>query len=201
MVELFSGTPGSGKSLHVARKIYDHLRFVGPVVCNFDISVKGAKHELYCIDNTQLTVDYLIGVSKDYLSKHRYDEDKILLVIDEAQILFNAREWGRLGREKWLSFFSQHRKLAYRVILVAQYDRMLDRQIRSLIEIEHIHRKCSNMGIKGMIFSLLAGGKLHVCVSIWYPLKERLEANFFVARKKYYSMYDTTKLFGGDKVG
>ena len=39
------------------------------------------------------------------------------------------------------SHFSQHRKLGYRVILIAQFDRMLDRQIRSVLEYEYIHRK------------------------------------------------------------
>ena len=76
-------------------------------------------------------------------------EDQILLVIDESQLIFNARDWQKAGREKWLSFFSQHRKYGYHIILVAQFDRMIDRQIRSLIEYEYVHRKVGNYGIKG----------------------------------------------------
>ena len=35
------------------------------------------------------------------------------------------------------------------MILIAQFDRMLDRQIRSVIEYEHIHRKVKNIGVWG----------------------------------------------------
>ena len=40
MIRLYSGTPGSGKSLHVAEKIYNRLSAGKPVVCNFAINEK-----------------------------------------------------------------------------------------------------------------------------------------------------------------
>ena len=108
----------------------------------------------------------------DYVGR-RVREGEILLVIDEAQLLFNSREWVKSDRAEWCSFFTQHRKLGYEVVLVAQFDRMLDRQIRSLIEYEWIHRKVSNFGNKGKIMSLFCGGRLFVAVKVWYPLKEK----------------------------
>ena len=119
-----------------------------------------------------------------------------MLVVDEAQLLFNAREWGKNGRSEWLSFFTQHRKYGYHVVLVAQFDRMIDRQIRSLIEYEFIHRKVSNFGVKGFLLSLAMGGKVLVAVKMWYPLKERISAEFFRARKRYFRIYDTYMDFG-----
>ena len=145
MIKLFSGTPGSGKSLHTAEKIYYALRAGRPVICNFDINRefvkgrRGRKCDFTYIANDQLSVEFLLSLSTSYFSNHRMREDWILLVLDEAQLLFNAREWGQNGRKEWLSFFSQHRKYGYEIILVAQFDRMLDRQIRSLIEYEFIH--------------------------------------------------------------
>lgn len=109
-------------------------------------------------------------------------EGEILLVIDECQIMFNARDWGQKNRAAWCAFFTQHRKLGYEVILVAQFDRMLDRQIRSLIEYEWIHRKVSNFGIAGKIFSLLFGGKLFVAVKVWYPMKQKVGSEFLCSR-------------------
>ena len=38
VLKLYSGTPGSGKSLDVARKIYHALRYGRPVIANFDIN-------------------------------------------------------------------------------------------------------------------------------------------------------------------
>lgn len=208
MITLYSGTPGSGKSLHTAEKIYYALRAGRPVLCNFDVNLdfvwsglaRGRRHDdrfLY-VPNDQLRPEALQAFSDAYFSKHRFREDHVLVVIDEAQLLFNAREWSAAGRAAWLSFFSQHRKFGIEVILVAQFDRMLDRQIRSLIEYEYIHRKVSNFGIWGKLFSLVALGKLFVCVKMWYPLKERIGAEWFVCRKKFFRLYDTYKRFGDD---
>ena len=116
-------------------------------------------------------------------------------MIDESQILFNSRDYGRKDRAGWLSFFTQHRKLGYEVILVAQFDRMLDRQIRALVEYEYRHRKVSNYGVVGFLMSAVFLGNLFVSVKIWYPMKEKVGSEFFIAKKKYYSLYDTFSLF------
>lgn len=40
MIDLYSGTPGSGKSLHTAERLYYWLRIGKPAICNFDIDLK-----------------------------------------------------------------------------------------------------------------------------------------------------------------
>lgn len=201
MISLYSGTPGSGKSLHIAQRIYHGLKVGRPTICNFDINLekvsKKKKDDLpfIYIDNEELTPELLIEASQTYFDGHRIKEDAILLVIDECQLLFNSREWQRSGRGKWLSFFSQHRKYGYEVILIAQFDGMIDKQIRTLIEYEFIHRKVSNFGIVGKIVGGLALGKMFCAVKVWYPLNERLGSEFFIAWKKYYSIYDSYGFF------
>lgn len=205
MISLYSGTPGSGKSLHVAARIYWKLRRGLPVVANFDfnsecaIGRKRGGGEFVQRDNDQLDPAWLRAYSTEYFKTHRFKEETILLVIDEAQLLFNAREWSAAGRAEWLSFFTQHRKFGYEVILVAQFDRMLDRQIRSLLEYEYIHRKVSNFGVMGWLLSIWTLGRLFCAVKMWYPLREKVSAEWFVARKKYYSLYDTYKHFDDAK--
>lgn len=194
MIYLYSGTPGSGKSLHTARVIYYSLKRGFPVIANFPINfdkIKCKKSEFIEKDNSDLTPDFLIEYAKNYFHDKPVKEGSLLLVIDECQLMFNAREWNIKGRSDWLSFFTQHRKYGYDIILVAQFDRMIDRQIRALIEYEQIHRKVSNFGIKGKIFSLCAGGNLFVSVKVWYPMKEKVGSEFFKAHKRYYSLYDT----------
>lgn len=204
MISLYSGTPGAGKSLHLASRLYNRMqRRAAPIIANFDCnfsSIKQPKGSYLFIDNSQLTPERLFLFSRNYqlYIGRRPKEGEILLVIDESQLLFNSREWGRKDRAEWCSFFTQHRKLGYEVILVAQNDRMLDRQIRSLIEYEWIHRKVSNYGMKGKFLSMFFLGKLFVAVQVWYPMKTKggkCGSDWFVYRQKYADIYDTYALF------
>lgn len=201
MIQLFSGTPGSGKSLHTARDIYwycnrhkDHL-----VICNFIIDTSKLKHpdRVVFVDNEDLhTPDLVVDLAQKFNNEHGLNENNIVLIIDEAQLIFNAREWNVDGRKEWMSFFTQHRKLGFMVILVAQSDMYLDKQIRSLIEYNTIHRKVSNYGLFGLLVKCcLLGNELFVAVETWYGMKEKTGQQFFTARKKYYSLYDTYNTF------
>ena len=147
--------------------------------------------------NDRLTPERLLQFSRK-LSRHlgrRLKEGEILLLIDEAQLLFNSREWQNISRQGWLSFFSQYRHYGYDVILVAQFDRMLDRQVRCLIEYEEVHRKVSRFGYIGFFVGLLTGDNLYVAVKRWYPIKERVEGSFFVGSKKLFAIYDSYSHF------
>lgn len=200
MMSLYSGTPGSGKSLHVAEILFHRLRTGKPCICNFPIcldKVGGKKSKRFVYkDNSALTPKFLIEFAQDYIQEcGRVKEDDILLVIDECQLLFNSRDWGRKDRADWLAFFTMHRHLGYQIILVAQFDRMLDRQVRCLLEYEHVHRKVSNRGLFGFLMSAFFLGRLFACVKVWYPMKEKVGANFFVAKKRYFSLYDSYAMF------
>lgn len=205
MISLYSGTPGSGKSLHIARRIYYTLRDKRPVIANFEVKreyirkKRPEKLRFTYIPNDELTPERLIEFSAEYFRKRIIREDTILLVIDEAQIIFNSRAWQQSGRSQWLSFFSQHRKYGYEIVLIAQFDGMIDKQIRTLIEYNYIHRKMSNFGLVGKIMSLFWLGKAFCAVKMWYPLNERLSSEIFSARKKFYRIYDTWADFGTKK--
>lgn len=203
MIDLYTGTPGSGKSLHVAEMIKRYLEiFKSPVICNFEFKAymcncKGYGSFFY-VSNKDLNVEFLIRFSEKYREKRkqkRLKEESILLVIDEAQLIFNSRNWQAPERLAWISFFSQHRKLGYHVILVAQFDEMLDKQIRPLIEYESMHRKVSNIGIGGKLFSLFAGGKLHVSIKNHYATGLTVERTFFKGREELYQLYDSYTRF------
>ena len=201
MITLYSGTPGAGKSLHLASRLYNRIEHVrSPIIGNFQAnfeSIRKPKGAYLYMDNADLTPERLIWFSQNYGAyKGRHvKEGEILLVIDECQLLFNSRDWGKGDRSAWLSFFTQHRKLGYEVILIAQFDRMIDRQIRSLIEYEWVHRKVSNFGTPGKIMSAFCLGRLFVAVKVWYPLKEKVGSEFYTYRKKHAAIYDTFAMF------
>ena len=202
MISLYSGTPGSGKSLHVAKTIYWWVRAGNPCICNFPVATEkiklSRKKDFHFVSEDKLTPDYLVKFAQERIKRNgKVKEGSILLVIDECQRIFNARDWGQKGRGDWLTFFTLHRHLGFDIILIAQFDRMLDRQIRALIEYEYIHRKVSNFGWKGKLLSLLAFGNLFVTVKVWYPMKEKTGSEWFRAKKMYYGLYDTYALFDG----
>ncbi|MEG1916755.1 MAG: zonular occludens toxin domain-containing protein [Muribaculaceae bacterium] len=202
-ISLYSGTPGSGKSLHATKLIRDSLNYKKPVIANYRLSdaVKNYSFFTY-VNNEALTPEFLYSYAAGYWSDHRkFKEDHILLVIDEAQLLYNSREWQQNLRMEWLEFFSQHRKYGFEVIFIAQFDRMLDRQIRSLIEYELIHRRLGNFGLKGKIMSLMTGGELFVCIKRFYSLNEKIGVSFFKARKRIFQMYDSYAAFNRSSDG
>lgn len=187
---LYSGTPGSGKSYHAVRDILDYNRKKKYVVSNFDVDSSFLKNKeiFFYVDNSSLTVSYLVNLS--YKKFDRNKENQCLLVIDEAQIRFNSRLYGEKDRMEWIKFFSQHRKLGYQVILVSQSDRMIDRQIRTLIEYEVKHRKLNNYK-----FFWILPFPVFVCTRFWYGLHEYTDISFILYRKKFSRAYNTFSMF------
>ena len=118
MIELFSGTPGSGKSLHTAAVIDKWIsRFGAPVIGNFGFkaaAIKPRKWGSYLeVNNSQLDPEFLMYFSDEYKRQRNWKsipEEHILLVIDECQILFNAREFNKPNRMAWISFFTHQLK-------------------------------------------------------------------------------------------
>lgn len=201
MITLYSGTPGSGKSLHAARDIRERLRSRKCVVIgNFFVNVNNIpkrKGTYIFVENYRLTPERLLLFSRRYANHlgRRLREGEIVLFIDEAQLFFNSREWQSLARKGWMSFFTQHRHYGYDVFLMAQFDRMLDRQIRGLLEYEVKHRKINRAGKLGKVIGLLFMNNLFVAITFWYPIKEKTDSVFFLGSNKLYAIYDSYNHF------
>lgn len=195
MISLFCGTPGSGKSLHIAERITAlcNQRKECIVIANFEVDVSNFRYawRFHYIDNLALNPDKLRTISDSFFENKKRQEDKIFLFIDECQLIFNSRDWQSKSRMDWLSFFSQHRKYGFNVVLVAQFDLMIDKQIRSLIEYQYIHRKISNFGYIGKLIKLLSFGDWFICIELWYPIGQKTSSYIFRAHKRYYKIYDT----------
>lgn len=209
MIELYTGTPGSGKSLHCAKDIYTKLRRRKNIIANFDINLSVFKRKrignFTYLDNSEFTpellMDFAVAFHRRNTNGHIV-EAQTTLILDECQLLFNCRDWQAKDRNRWATFFTQHRKYGYNVILITQFDRLIDRQIRSLVEYEVIHRKASNFKTLGFLIGVFVKGNFFVAVTRFYSLREKVGQEFFIMRKKYASLYDSYKLFStGDAVG
>lgn len=206
---IYTGTPGSGKSLHVVRDLWEKYNWGGTIITNIVLNLPKAmfaKTANYIhIDLWEMEPDDLIKISEEYYTTHNIksfpDEDRLLLVLDECQLIFNARAWNDKSRVRWLRFFTQHRKYGYKIILVTQIAKMIDAQIRGLCEYEVIHRKSSNMGWKGMFMQIVTlSFPLYVAVTMWAAggLKEKLDAKLFRGSRRIYRMYNTRQIHDRD---
>lgn len=154
--------------------------------------IRNKKSRFVYKDNSDLTVSFLLNYA---FENHKQGvENQTLVVVDEASVIWNAREWQKgetsHNRMDWLKFFVQHRKLGYNFIIISQTDRQIDRQIRSLFEYEIKHRKVNNFKIGKLIpFPMFA------CVSYWYGVNERLGVEFFTYRRKWGKFYDSYGTF------
>ena len=195
MIYLYTGTPGSGKSYHAAEVVDRALRRGIPVIANFEVNLNPKKHkaEFVMIDTLDMTPEMFMRYAEEHFKPGR-NEHQGVIIIDEAQIPFNSREGLNRNRMKWISFFSKHRHYFYDIILITQHDRRLDRQIRSLVETEYKHRKLTNFGAKGW-FMIVIFHKMFVAVQYWYPIQEKVSAEFFNLRKSVCKLYDTFKRF------
>ena len=120
-IQLYTGTPGSGKSFHAAKDIVRWMKRDRGLICNFPVNEgfvgKKLKAHVEYWDNSELTAARLVAYALD---NHKIGkEGQTLVVIDECQIIFNCRDFGRKDRNAWVTFFAQHRKLGFGGIILS----------------------------------------------------------------------------------
>lgn len=155
-------------------------------------------------------LDGLVGFAFNYHKrdkKGRFKEAQTLFIIDECADIWNSRTYNARDRLAWCKFFRQHRKLGYKVYLVAQDDKNIDKQIRDLLQTEIECRDVTSYKLFGKVIELILGHKLFVRIQRNYAVKaggRRKEAKeyaqFFTGRK-YYDFYDSYKLFSYEQFG
>lgn len=199
MIALFTGSVGSGKSYHALveglKRVYAIPKRY--VIANFPLvyerGKRGDREKERWHFWEEITPEKLVSFS---IEKGIYGKEGMcLIIIDEAGCMFNARDWQvkAVERAKWIKFFSQSRKLGFDVILVAQSDRMIDRQIRDLAEYEVRHFAMKRYWLLSWL-----PVRLHCAVWFWYHTKMKGTADPFIIRMKIAKKYDTMRLFNID---
>jgi hypothetical protein len=206
MIFCFTGKAGTGKSLHLARECMDFLRIGKTVICNFPVNSKVIDNENESVFNKLFKIKINVG---NFIYRNSYEinvkelvqyafnnhkpqkEEQTLLAIDESQILFNAREFYRADRKDWINFLMEHRKIGYKVIIVAQNLRIIDKQIRSLILYEIRHKKVNE-------YKFFKLSPKETFMAVWFNMdfKERMRYEFFTYCSVYGQFFDSYKLLG-----
>ena len=206
MIVVYTGTPGSSKTLHAVHDIRYALTKPGgpdqPVIANFDINRDVPLRRMdafHYFDNRKITPRMLTDFADDFWANGgaRFQEDYLLLVLDECQLIFNARSWQDKGRGRgdsrldWLEFLSQHRKYGYKIILITQSSKMIDNQFRMLIDLEVNHRAFKNFGFFGSLVDALPIGDWFFWVKTLYQTREPLGLRVYRRTRRDSVLYDS----------
>lgn len=197
-MEVFTGTPGSGKSYHAIVQGLAQVKATrrGEVVANFPLRFtdkevrRGVADRWHFVEEGGLSPDFLmrLSVERGWFGH----EGRCRLIIDEASAYFNARDWMVDSRTRmgWITFFSQHRKFGYDPILITQDMRMIDRQIRSLAEFEIKHVK-----MRQYLWFKLIPWQFFAAVRHWTGAQFSNSVRFIPYKPWVAKRYDTMKLF------
>lgn len=219
MIEQFTGTPGSGKSLHASREIKTYLNigrnvistcwidtdmcFLNPFqkwyVNHFKKKPKRIKHDkradnFHYITNKDLHPDFLYTFAAKY---HKFGEEhQTILVIDECQQIFSPTIIGNNVNlfNSWDTFFRIHRHIGYDVILIPQSSKLISRKLIEYCEFETRHFNRKHYGLFGFLMSIFCGG-LFSYTRIWRGTREPIEQQFFTYHPIYGLMYNSYSLF------
>jgi zona occludens toxin len=146
----FTGTPGSGKSYDAVAKIIANLRMGRIVFTN----IRGLDQPL-CLEMIKMLTgldDYSLSRQLHYLPDHQvicfwnHVTPGALIVLDEVQNFFNARNWASKDNTEFNKWSSTHRHHGYDVVLLTQNIQRIDSAVRSLVEWTYVYRKMNFFG-------------------------------------------------------
>lgn len=225
MIQLWSGTPGSGKSLHVAHEIREDLRlpfgktknvistcYIDTTYCFMNflqelvfIVTRGKIHlynddprakRFHYVPIEEITPKYLYEFAAKY---HVYGkEHQTTLVLDECVAIFSPTVLSENIKRwnEWDEFFRKHRHLGYNVIIIPQSKKLISRKVIEYCEFEVKHYNRKNQGMFGWLLSLVCGGSLFSYSTCWRGTKDKpLEQKFFTYRRLFGSMYNSYSMF------
>lgn len=167
---LVCGEVGSGKGMVSVSRIVDYLRRGRPVATNIDLNLSAAfgrfSHAKYIRvpDHPSASDLWAIGYGNDTPD----DRNNGALVLDEAGVWLNARDWNGKSRDELVRYLIHVRKMGWDIYLIAQDPEMIDKQARKGV-IEH-RVQCRRMDrfkvpLFGSVLSLIGLGmfpRIHV---------------------------------------
>jgi len=151
-IDVYEGTPGSGKTLHATEEGIIAMRRPGGVIANYVVTKprlrKDGSEKWVYLSAEDMTPEALIEHAERWHPKGK--ESQGTIIIDECHRVLNSRTtW--TGRQKIASrqlelvqFLAEHRHFGYDVILVVQNLQMLDKHARFLAEYRVKHFKANN---------------------------------------------------------
>lgn len=213
MIQAVTGTPGAGKSYYATRIIAAALDSGIPVATNVELRddaperIANGNPFRWLIPGRRRRVAEQIRrslfVSDDLdelfaVQLRGRGENRGLMVIDEAGDELNTRAWNEDGREARITWFRQHRKTGWKVVLIVQDLEMVDKHIRRVVE-EHVIlrnlRRFRPLGLPVVPFNLF------LAIRLWAGTgtggRIRLGTQCYRLSRRIAGLYNTHQLLHG----
>ena len=139
MIEVFEGRLGGGKTFYAVERMINYFASGGCVASNINLKLDKVRTFLLKRYSWELQDGQYIFLEDDQISEfHRYTPTGVfdrpsLVVIDEAHIWLNSRDWNKQTREL-LTFLTQSRKCFTDIIFISQSALNMDKQIMRLVQ-------------------------------------------------------------------
>lgn len=131
MISMYFGKPGSGKSTLAAKIALEQRKNYQHIYCNMPLKIDGVTH-----------------ITDDCIGK--YELENCLLIIDEASLFADNRDFKNFNKNRRLEYFLLHRHRRSDIILLTQGYNCVDKKLRMLtVNLFYIER----WGILGHWFS------------------------------------------------
>jgi zona occludens toxin (predicted ATPase) len=150
MIVLFEGFPGSGKSYDAVRKILSNLKKGRRVVTNIDgidqEHQQAAIQHYLDLDDFEISDRLIFLKSYQVLCFWDYVQPGDIIVIDEAQNFFNARDWQKESNRNFGKWASEHRHNGNDLFLITPNQGRIDSSVRELVEWYYRYKKLNMFG-------------------------------------------------------
>jgi hypothetical protein len=200
MIEIYEGRLGGGKTYSATIRIVDHLRQGGLVATNIEVNWDAIVEFVKRIYRLVLQDDQLIKLQDDQIANfYKYtpsgtDKLPVLVVLDEAHLNFNSRDWNLTSRET-LAFLTQSRKVHTDIIFIAQSALNMDKQFMRLVQYIWRFRDLSKWKIPGL--SIPYPFPHILSCQFDYDGKTMLQRTFQIKNKEVFKLYKTNAIVRG----
>lgn len=192
MIEIFQGRIGGGKTYFAIERIAMKIAQGGTIYSNIELVLPGLAR--------LVAKKYGVYMERDAVRElpegvHGWWETvewgvrecPVLVIIDEAQVFYNSRDWSRTQSQHagMLSFLTQSRKACVDVIFVTQHGDNIDKQFRLLAQRFWSFRDLKQVAL---LSDFASNYFLAVCCDY---SGEKQFSKFVKKDKRVYEAYDT----------
>lgn len=139
MIEIFEGRLGGGKTYHAVKRIVQYIANGGCVWCNIELNIPAITEYLRARYQWDLQPGQINTYDGEQI-KQVYQfvppgcpESPNLVILDEAHIYLNARDWAKADR-LFLEWMTHTRHLSVDVVMISQSLYNIDKQITRLVQ-------------------------------------------------------------------
>jgi zona occludens toxin (predicted ATPase) len=200
MIELYEGRLGGGKTYSACVRMVDQVARGGLIATNIEIIWDKFSEYIENKFNVVPERDQFISLQDEQIGLfHRFTpsgtaELPVLVVIDEAHLTFNARDFAQTDKlyRETLTFLTQSRKVNTDIIFIAQSVLNMDKQFMRLVQFIWRFRDLAKWKIPGL--GIPYPLKQILAVQFDYDGKTVLQRSFIQKDKRIFGLYNTNSL-------